>query len=169
MLCCCLSQFERVKVINNKLHIVSHRAPCTRRQRTTLWRVSRTGEFVSKSVVEFLPCLSFSRILCLLQIFSLSLSISLFSIHPELLKSVVIPSMTVNLGLRLSTAQSHLLVFLTPRRVQTRLFFRRRLAPHADVLAPVPPPHHHRKKKKLTLKRGQDDVGMEEDREVRGG
>lgn len=44
------------------------------------------------------------------------------SIHPELLKSVVIPSMTVNLGLQLSTAQSHLLVFLTPRGDQPCLF-----------------------------------------------
>lgn len=39
------------------------------------------------------------------------------SIHPELLKSVVIPSMIVNLGLQLSTAQSHLLVFLSPHSV----------------------------------------------------
>lgn len=35
------------------------------------------------------------------------------TIHPELLKSVVIPSMVVNLGLQLSTAQSHLLVSLS--------------------------------------------------------
>lgn len=39
------------------------------------------------------------------------------SLLPELLKSVVIPCMIVNLGLQLSTAQSHLLVFLTPHSV----------------------------------------------------
>lgn len=56
-----------------------------------------------------LPVISLAALLCC-RIFS-------SSIHPELLKSVVIPSMIVNLGLQLSTAQSHLLVFLAPRSV----------------------------------------------------
>ena len=59
-----------------------------------------------ESVVGFCSSLSFPWLPCLLQNF-------LSSIHPELLKSVVIPSMIVNLGLQLSTAQSHLLVFLS--------------------------------------------------------
>lgn len=56
-----------------------------------------------------LPVISLAALLCC-RIFS--------SIHPELLKSVVIPSMIVNLGLQRSTAQSHLLVFLAPRSVR---------------------------------------------------
>lgn len=46
------------------------------------------------------------------------------SVRPELLKSVVIPSMTVNLGLRLSTAQSHITCFPLSSRRSPRLFLR---------------------------------------------
>lgn len=62
--------------------------------------------------------------------------------------------MTVNLGLRLSTAQSHFCsVSLAPRRVQPPLTF----GPVRRPLAAV-----EREGKNLTLKRGQDDGGMEE-------
>lgn len=66
-------------------------------------------------VVGFFSSLSFPWLPCLLQNF-------FSSIHPELLKSVVIPSMIVNLGLQLSTAQSHLLVFLSPSQRFTLSF-----------------------------------------------
>lgn len=67
----------------------------------------QTGRYFTETVVGFSSSLSFPWLPCLLQNF-------FSSIHPELLKSVVIPSMIVNLGLQLSTAQSHLLVFLPP-------------------------------------------------------
>lgn len=70
--------------------------------------------FCTESVVGFFSSLSLPWLLCLLQkCFS--------SIHPELLKSVVIPSMIVNLGLQILTAQSHLLVFLSSRSVSLSL------------------------------------------------
>lgn len=43
-------------------------------------------------------------------------------VHSELLKSVVIPCMTVNLGLQLSTAQSHFACFSSVSRRSPRLF-----------------------------------------------